>query len=104
MTDSKKLSSISLGDGITKLATTSMLAVSMLSASSFNMDVIPLLRNGLMQNNSASRPESLPWEEVQIPLKRSTARALLKHAGKWAGNDLEKCFKEVLETRGMARY
>lgn len=103
MTDSKKPSSISLGAGVTKFATRSMLAVSIFSVPHFNMDIIPLLRNGLMQNTSASRPEYLPGE-IRVAIKRSTARALLKHAGKWAGNDLEKCFKEVFETRGMARF
>lgn len=99
MTNSKD---IYLG-GMTKLATTSMLAVSMLSAPNFNSEVIPLLRNGLMQSMSASRPEHLPGE-IQSAPKRSTARALLKHAGKWAGNDLDKCFKEVFDARGAARF
>ena len=56
-----------------------------------------------MQSMSASRPEHLPGE-IQAAPKRSTARALLKHAGKWAGNDLDKCFKEVFDSRGAARF
>lgn len=85
------------------LATASIVAFSMISAPEFKTEVTPLLRSGLMQNASASRPEHLPGEMKAIP-KRSTARSLLKHAGKWAGDDLDKCFKEVFETRGMARF
>ncbi|MEK7398750.1 MAG: hypothetical protein AAB116_17595 [Candidatus Poribacteria bacterium] len=32
--------------------------------------------------------------------RHSSARSLLKYAGKWAGDDLEDCLKEVYAVRG----
>ena len=32
--------------------------------------------------------------------RHSSARSLLKYAGKWAGDDLEECLKEVYAIRG----
>jgi len=62
-----------------------------------------LLQSGIMENVSASRPKSIPGEIQPIP-PRSSARSLLKHAGKWAGNDLEKRMKEVYGTRGEVEF
>ena len=58
-----------------------------------------LLQSGIMENVSASRPKFVPGE-MQTIAPRSSARSLLKHAGKWAGNDLEKSMKEVYWARG----
>ena len=62
-----------------------------------------LLQSGIMENVSASRPKSIPGEIRSIP-PRSSARSLLKHAGKWAGNDLEKCIKKVYGARGEVEF
>jgi hypothetical protein len=62
-----------------------------------------LLQSGIMENVSASRPKYIPGEIQAIP-PRSSARSLLKHAGRWVGNDLEKCMKEVYETRGEIEF
>jgi hypothetical protein len=62
-----------------------------------------LLQSGIMENVSASRPKSIPGEIQTIP-PRSSARSLLKHAGKWVGNDLEKCIKKVYEARGEVEF
>lgn len=35
---------------------------------------------------------------------RSTARSLLKYAGTWVGNDLEKCLKAVYAARGEVEF
>lgn len=91
-------------EGMKKFATTSMLAVSMLTVPNFKSEAIPLLRSGLMLNISSSRPAEYLFGEIQATPKRSTARALLKHAGKWVGNDLDKCFKEVFDARGVTRF
>ncbi len=56
------------------------------------------IQNGLMENATSSRPEKIPCEVCFIP-KRSTARALLKYAGTWVGDDLEQCLREVYGTR-----
>jgi hypothetical protein len=58
-----------------------------------------LLQNGIMENVSASRPG-----EIQAIPPRSSARSLLKHAGKWAGDDLEKCMEKVYEARGEVEF
>lgn len=62
-----------------------------------------LLQNGIMEHVSASRPKSIPGE-IQANPPRSSARSLLRHAGKWIGNDLEKCIKKVYEARGEVEF
>jgi hypothetical protein len=62
-----------------------------------------LLQNGIMENVSASRPKSIPGE-IQANPPRSSARSLLRHAGKWIGNDLKKCIKKVYEARGEVEF
>ena len=36
--------------------------------------------------------------------RRSSARALLRHAGKWMGDDLEQCLKAVYSARSKAEF
>lgn len=36
--------------------------------------------------------------------RRSTARALLKHAGAWQGSDIEECLAVVYALRGQAEF
>jgi hypothetical protein len=62
-----------------------------------------LLQDGIMENVSASRAKFIPGEIQAIP-PRSSARSLLKHAGKWVGDDLEKCMKEVYGARGEVEF
>ena len=62
-----------------------------------------LVQNGIMENISASRPNSIPGE-IQAISPRSSALSLLKHAGKWAGDDIEKCIKKVYEARGEVEF
>ena len=62
-----------------------------------------LLQSGMTEDVSASRPKSIPGEIQNIP-PRSSARSLLKHAGKWTGNDLEKCMEEVYASRGEVEF
>ncbi len=62
-----------------------------------------LLQSGIMENVSASRPKSIPGEIQTIP-PRSSARSLLKHAGRWAGDDLDKRMKEVYRSRGEVEF
>ena len=86
-----------------KFLVASMLAVSALTVPSSHSENISLIKNGLMQCSSASRPDRLPGELRSIS-KRSTARSLLKHAGTWVGDDLEKCLAEVYAVRGEAEF
>jgi hypothetical protein len=62
-----------------------------------------LLEGGIMEIVSASRAKSIPGEIRAIP-PRSSARSLLKHAGRWVGDDLKKCMKEVYGTRGEVEF
>ncbi len=51
-------------------------------------------------------PRSLsPRNSANADLRRrSTAGSLLKYAGTWAGDDLERCLKEVYATRSKAEF
>jgi hypothetical protein len=60
-----------------------------------------LIRGGLSENITGSRPEKIIGELGMVPPK-SSARALLKFAGTWAGDDLEHCLEEMYLTRGEA--
>ena len=44
-------------------------------------------------NNTAEREQEL-----------STAASLLKHVGKWQGDDLEECLRLVYQTRSPAQF
>ncbi|MCI0526734.1 MAG: hypothetical protein L0Y56_04680 [Nitrospira sp.] len=55
-----------------------------------------------VENVSISRPERFPGEIQMVP-PRSSAHALLKHAGTWVGGDLEKCLKDVYAVRGEGK-
>lgn len=39
-----------------------------------------------------------------LEMRHSSARSLLKHAGKWAGGDLEECLETVIAARGEAEF
>jgi len=43
-------------------------------------------------------PQS-PSSESHTSFRPASGRSLLKHAGTWAGNDLEECLEIVYETR-----
>jgi hypothetical protein len=47
----------------------------------------------------------LPGEPaVSVQYPHSTAGALLKHVGKWSGNDFEKCLENMYAARGKAEF
>ena len=47
----------------------------------------------------------LPMEpRVSEEYPHSTAGALLKHVGKWSGNDFEKCLEDMYAARGTAEF
>lgn len=47
-------------------------------------------------------PEAGESELEDAPF--STARAILKHAGTWAGDDFEECLQAVYDARGQAKF
>jgi hypothetical protein len=64
---------------------------------------LKLIKGGLSENVTCSRPEKIIGEIAIVPPK-SSARALLKFAGTWVGNDLERCLEEMYSTRGEAEF
>lgn len=52
--------------------------------------------------NAADATNATDAKEQEYPY--STAGALLKHAGKWAGDDLEECLRAVYENRTQAKF
>ncbi len=44
------------------------------------------------------------WSSRRADAQRSTARSLLKHAGTWAGDDLDQCLEDLYASRSPARF
>jgi hypothetical protein len=42
--------------------------------------------------------------ESQQPYRSASGRSILRHAGKWSGDDLEECLRAVYATRGKAKF
>ena len=42
--------------------------------------------------------------ESQQSYRPASGRSLLRHAGTWAGDDLEECLEQVYATRGKAKF
>jgi len=40
----------------------------------------------------------------QISLRPASGRSLLRHAGKWQGDDFEACLQSVYDTRSEAKF
>jgi len=51
----------------------------------------------------ADEPES-PSPEKQPSFRPASGLSLLRHAGTWAGDDLEDCLRLVYETRGQVEF
>jgi len=62
-----------------------------------------LILDGVMDNTTASLPGKLIAERSTIATW-SSARSLLKHAGKWRGDDLEQCIREVYAARAQTDF
>lgn len=55
-----------------------------------------------MPQQPANTKESI--SDPDFNKNESTANKLLKFAGTWQGNDLEKCLEEVYKTRGETTF
>ncbi|MEN9519849.1 MAG: hypothetical protein RLZZ381_2437 [Cyanobacteriota bacterium] len=42
--------------------------------------------------------------ESQQSYRPASGRSLIRHAGTWAGDDLEECLRAVYATRGKAKF
>lgn len=49
----------------------------------------------------APEPKS---NETYAPLRPSSGRSLLRHAGTWAGDDFEECLQLVYDTRAPLEF
>ena len=64
---------------------------------------LKLVKGGLTEDLTGSRPEKI-ISELSLQPPKSSARALLKFAGTWAGDDLKTCLEEVYNTRGDVEF
>jgi hypothetical protein len=60
---------------------------------------IPISRPGIVLSRSA-----IDADKVLLLTPKSTASSLLKFAGTWSGNDLDKCLEDVKSVRGKAIF
>lgn len=56
------------------------------------------------KNDSGIKPVGTPIQDGEPILRGSKAQDLLKFAGTWQGDDLEKCLQLVYETRSQAEF
>lgn len=61
---------------------------------------------GVSRTQTARKPGKLKKDTCGSKLgkEKSTAKELLKFAGTWKGDDLEKCLEEVCRTRGETTF
>lgn len=64
---------------------------------------LKLVKGGLTEDLTSSRPDKI-MSELSLQPPKSSAQALLKFAGTWAGDDLETCLEEVYNTRGDVEF
>jgi hypothetical protein len=55
-------------------------------------------------NASAIKSSSIPVQDGEPILRGSKAKDLLQFAGTWQGDDFEKCFQLVYDTRSEAEF
>jgi hypothetical protein len=48
--------------------------------------------------------QSLKSKEAKPPHRRGSGKSVLRHVGKWVGNDLQDCLKMVNTSRGLAKF
>jgi hypothetical protein len=48
--------------------------------------------------NQSIMPEPKP------PHRKGSGKSILRHAGKWVGNDLKECLETVYSSRGLAEF
>lgn len=90
--------------GLSRKATTAALLIG-ISAGIFDVSLTApkLIKNGLTENMTSSRPDHIPGERQRYT-HRSSARSLLKHATGWAGDDLNQLLSDIYEARGEAEF
>jgi hypothetical protein len=54
----------------------------------------------------AKRSKQQALKEIQTPppYRRASGHSILRHAGKWQGDDFEECLQMVYDTRGKAQF
>ena len=67
---------------------------------------IQSLRNELQAAGSTEQTDSkeTSTESSQHLYRPASGRSILRHVGKWAGDDFEECLQQVYATRGKAKF
>ncbi|MEY2832745.1 MAG: hypothetical protein RLZZ574_2003 [Cyanobacteriota bacterium] len=55
----------------------------------------------LKTKQNLEKPKATEFQQSYRP---ASGRSILRHAGKWSGNDLEECLRAVYATRGKAKF
>lgn len=41
---------------------------------------------------------------LTLPDRQGSGKSILRHAGKWVGDDFQECLQMVYDSRGMAKF
>ncbi len=54
--------------------------------------------------NALDLIRTLKVQDVKPPHRKGSGRSVLRHVGKWVGDDLPECLELVYASRGMAKF
>jgi hypothetical protein len=54
--------------------------------------------------NALNLIRSLKSHEVKPPHRIGSGKSVLRHVGKWVGDDLQECLEMVYASRGLAKF
>jgi len=43
-------------------------------------------------------------KKVKLPSRKGSGQSVLRHAGRWVGNDLKDCLQAVYDSRGLTEF
>jgi len=52
----------------------------------------------------ARRTQSKSETEEKLPYRPASGRSVLRHVGKWAGDDLQECLEAARASRGLTEF
>ena len=54
--------------------------------------------------NALDLVRSLKSHEAKPPHRKGSGKSVLRHVGKWVGDDLQECLEMVYASRGLAKF
>jgi hypothetical protein len=51
-----------------------------------------------------TRQRALTETQPKIPYRRASGQSILRHVGKWQGDDFEECLQMVYDSRGNTQF